>query len=203
MSIVAQSPLVDRGGTAAGLRQWLIGCGVAVTLHVSAIAMLLATGKTVSSEDTYGAMAMEVGIANVAPSFDTSEAAEASDAPVATTATAAAEAVSAHEEAIPAPHTESAEADQQVAQPSPDHQDRREREDAKEDARHLQQPRPWPPRQPQAGLPNARACNRLPRRSAAASRRSARGRRGAAGLSRISSGRSAIRWEPSDRRTLS
>ena len=131
MSITTQDRPVARGGTAAGLRQWLIGCGVAVTLHASAIAMLLASGKTVSSEDTYGAMAMEVGIANVAPSFDTSEATEASDAPVATTATAAAEAVSAHEEAIPAPLTPSAEADQQIAQPSPDHEDRREREDAK------------------------------------------------------------------------
>lgn len=118
----------------AGLTQWLVACSVAVALHAGAIGMLLSIGSSASSEETYGAMALEVGIENVAPSFDSSEAAEASDALVATAAVAATEAVSAHEEAVPAPRSESTEADQQVAQPSPHLEDRPEKEEIKSSA---------------------------------------------------------------------
>ena len=135
MSVAVQHrPVIWRGG-AAGLLQWLVAGGVALALHACAIGMLLSIGVSASSEETYGAMALEVGIENVAPSFDASEAAaEVSDAPVATAAVAATEAVAAHEEATPGPRSQSAEADQRLAQPSPHQEDRPEKEEAKPSA---------------------------------------------------------------------
>ena len=135
MSVAAQRRLIIWHGRAVGLPQWLMACGVAVALHAGAIGMLLSIGSSASSEETYGAMALEVGIENVAPSFDASEAAaEVSDAPVTTAAVAATEAVTAHEEATPAPRSQSAEDDQEVAEPSPHQEDRPEKEEAKPSA---------------------------------------------------------------------
>lgn len=130
MSVAAWRRATRWQSRAVGLPQWLVACSVAVALHAGAIGMLLSVGGSASSEETYGALALEVGIENVAPSFDSSEAAEASDAPVATAAVAATEAASAREEVAPVPRSESVDADEQFAQPSPRQDDQPEKEKA-------------------------------------------------------------------------
>ena len=122
--------IIGRGG-AAGLSRWLVAGSLALTLHAAAIAMLLSIGTSASSDQSYGAMALEVGIDDAAPSSDASEmAADASDAPVTTAAAAAAEAVSTREEAA-LPHPQSAEADQQITQQPPEQEEQPKREETR------------------------------------------------------------------------
>ena len=78
--------------------------------------MLLVQSGGAASEETLGAMAIEIGIENAAPSSDMVEVAEIPDAPSMTATVASVSAASAHEEAAPELSTQLAEAgDQPVA----------------------------------------------------------------------------------------
>ena len=133
MSVAAWRRATIWRSSAVGLPQWLVACSVAATLHAGAIATLLSVGGSASSEQTYGALALEVGIENVAPSFDNSEAADASDASVATAAEAVTEAASAREEVAASSRQQSADADEQFVQPSPRQDDQPEKEETEKE----------------------------------------------------------------------
>lgn len=122
-------PFAPRQGTSGG-RSWLGASFIAIALHAAVGATLLTQREGAASEETLGAMAIQIGFENVAPSFDASEIAESPDTPT-TTATTAAESVSAPREERPSePVAQVAEAGDQpvVPEPTPQTEERRETE---------------------------------------------------------------------------
>ncbi|MBN8989396.1 MAG: energy transducer TonB [Rhizobiales bacterium] len=99
----------------AGLRQWIVAGSLAFALHAGAAAMLFMGGETADSDDNLGAMAMEVGIENAAPSFDSTELPADSDAASAIAAAATNEIAAAPPAPTPPASTEQSEAQQQTA----------------------------------------------------------------------------------------
>jgi TonB family protein len=98
------------------LRPWLGACCAAVALHAGIAAMLLMQSGGAASEETLGAMAIEIGVESAAPSFDAAEVAEVPDASSTTAAVALAGVTTTHEEKASELSTQIAEAgDQPVA----------------------------------------------------------------------------------------
>jgi TonB family protein len=117
-------------GRPAGLGQWLFAVGVALGLHAGVVGMLLIPGGEAASQESFGANAIEIGIENVAPSFDATDAPEAADAAPEATSAIAAAAPPAREEAAPEQAAPSLQAEQPVAEAPPDREERPEKERA-------------------------------------------------------------------------
>lgn len=112
-----------------GLGPWLFSCCAALALHAGIAVMLLMQSGGAASEETLGAMAIDIGVENVAPSFDAAEVSETPDAP-STAVAASASVATTQEERNPEPPTQVADAgDQEIAaKTTTDHEERREAE---------------------------------------------------------------------------
>lgn len=117
-------------GQPAGLGQWLAAIGVALALHAGGVGMLLVPRGEAASQDSFGANAIEVGIENVAPSFDAADAPVAADAAPVTTGAVTAATPAANDEAIPEQAAPSLQAEQPVAEAPPDRQEQPEKRKA-------------------------------------------------------------------------
>lgn len=101
----------------SNLRRLVAAGGLALALHAGAAAILLVEGGKADSDESFGALALEVGIESAAPSFDSSDAPADSDAAAAVAAAAPHEAPAVRPEPISATTTETSEPEQQVAMP--------------------------------------------------------------------------------------
>jgi TonB family protein len=112
-----QAPRRFAATSRAELRQWIVAGGLALALHAAAVATLLADHGKANSDENFGAMAIEIGVADAAPSFD------ATDEPTDSGATSAVASAAANETSAVKPEPESAaiaensEAEQQATPP--------------------------------------------------------------------------------------
>lgn len=115
MSAMAQQRSLVAPRDPAGLREWLLACGIALALHAVVATMLLWHGDRAAGEENYGVTALEIGLENAAPSFDGAEAAESTDASAA--AVASEQVVPAREETAPVSKMQAAEPEQRAEPP--------------------------------------------------------------------------------------
>ncbi|OAE97711.1 hypothetical protein AYJ54_34880 [Bradyrhizobium centrolobii] len=101
----------------AELRQWVVAGGLAVALHAAAAATLLADHGKANSDENFGSMAIEIGIADAAPPFDATDEPTDSDATSAVATAAANETSTVRPEPASAAIAENPEAEQQTTPP--------------------------------------------------------------------------------------